>query len=170
MAYSNKEVRAAAKVLHEKIEKLEDKRAILRAPELGALYERIKTLPAGKVRAEFGREVNVLKSELESLIQKSAVSAQPATARIDVTAPFDINTPSDQRPKLLTSDSGSRHPLMTELDSILDIFARMGFTAVESRELDDDYHMFGSLNFPKDHPARDEYDTFVTEEGLIAPA
>ena len=46
----------------------------------------------------------------------------------------------------------------------------MGFTTVESRELDDDYHMFGSLNFPKDHPARDEYDTFVTDEDLVAPA
>jgi len=56
------------------------------------------------------------------------------------------------------------------MEIILDIFARMGFTAVESRELDDDYHMFTSLNFPLDHPARDEYDTFVTDEGLIAPA
>jgi phenylalanyl-tRNA synthetase alpha chain len=46
----------------------------------------------------------------------------------------------------------------------------MGFTAVESREIDDDYHMFGSLNFPPGHPARDEYDTFVTDEGLLAPA
>lgn len=59
---------------------------------------------------------------------------------------------------------------MTELENILGIFTRMGFTVVESREIDDDYHMFGSLNFPKDHPARDEYDTFVTDEGLIAPA
>ena len=59
---------------------------------------------------------------------------------------------------------------MTELEKILDIFARMGFNAIESRELDDDYHMFGSLNFPKGHPARDDYDTFVTDDGLIAPA
>jgi phenylalanyl-tRNA synthetase alpha chain len=36
--------------------------------------------------------------------------------------------------------------------------------------LDDDYHMFETLNFPADHPARDDYDTFMTEEGLIAPA
>jgi len=46
----------------------------------------------------------------------------------------------------------------------------MGFEAVESRELDDDYHMFSSLNFPEDHPARDDYDTFMTEESLVAPA
>lgn len=170
MEYKNPEVVKVAKQLKDKLEKLEDKRAILRAPELGALYERIKTLPAGKKRAEFGREVNALKAELESLVKKSLTSNVERLTSIDVTAPFDVNVPPTQRPKLLTADNGSRHPLMTELEKILDIFARMGFTAVESRELDDDYHMFGSLNFPKDHPARDEYDTFVTDEGLIAPA
>ena len=170
MSYSNKEVRSAAKVLQQKLEKLEDKRAILKAPELGALYDRIKTLPAGKARAEFGREVNSLKAELEGLIKRSLSIKDRKLQPIDVTAPFDVNVPAEQRPKLLTADNGSRHPLMTELTAILDIFARMGFVAVESRELDDDYHMFGSLNFPKDHPARDEYDTFVTDEGLVAPA
>jgi phenylalanyl-tRNA synthetase alpha chain len=59
---------------------------------------------------------------------------------------------------------------MTELDTVLNIFYRMGFTAIESRQLDDDYHMFETLNFPADHPARGDYDTFMTTEGLIAPA
>ncbi|MBI1952162.1 hypothetical protein HYS42_00365, partial [Candidatus Saccharibacteria bacterium] len=170
MVYSNKEVQAAAKVLHEKFEKLDDKRAILRAPELGALYDRIKTLPAGKARAEFGKEVNTLKTDLESLVKKSLEPETSNLEPIDITAPFDVNVRQEDRPKVLTADNGSRHPLMTELEKILDIFYRMGFTAVESRELDDDYHMFTSLNFPKDHPARDEYDTFITDEGLVAPA
>ncbi|MEX1059367.1 MAG: phenylalanine--tRNA ligase subunit alpha, partial [Candidatus Saccharimonadales bacterium] len=95
---------------------------------------------------------------------------QVAVAPIDVTAPFDINVEPENRPKLLPTEYGGKHPLMTELEDTLDIFARMGFVAVESRELDDDYHMFGSLNFPPGHPARDDYDTFVTDEGLIAPA
>ncbi len=170
MEYKNPEVKKAAQQLEAKFEKLEDKRAILRAPELGALYERIKTLPAGKARAEFGKEVNALKAELESLVRKTVTSSLSPVTSIDVTAPFDINVKLEHRPKLMTADNGSQHPLMTELENIIDIFARMGFAAVESRELDDDYHMFGSLNFPKDHPARDEYDTFVTDEGLIAPA
>jgi phenylalanyl-tRNA synthetase alpha chain len=46
----------------------------------------------------------------------------------------------------------------------------MGFVVEESRELDDDFHMFGSLNFPEGHPARDDWDTFMTDEALIAPA
>jgi phenylalanyl-tRNA synthetase alpha chain len=52
----------------------------------------------------------------------------------------------------------------------------MGFTAYESREIDDDFNMFGALNFPEGHPARDDYDTFTTTQkdkngkALIAPA
>ena len=46
----------------------------------------------------------------------------------------------------------------------------MGFDILESRQLDDEFHMFESLNFPKDHPARDSYDTFRTAEGFIPPA
>jgi phenylalanyl-tRNA synthetase alpha chain len=118
-------------------------------------------------RASFGKEVNQLKQELETLISDSKDQDLAPKEPIDVTAPFDINAP---RPSLLPAELGSKHPLMTELEKILDIFARMGFSAVESRELDDDYHMFTSLNFPPEHPARDDYDTFVTDEGLIAPA
>lgn len=163
-------MKAVAQQLAAKFIKLEDKKAILRAPELGALYQRIKSLPVGKARAELGKEVNQLKSELEELVSKSREPQASSLKPIDITAPFDVNVPAEKRPKLLTADKGSRHPLMSELEKILDIFSRIGFAAVESREIDDDYHMFTSLNFPKDHPARDEYDTFVTDEGLIAPA
>src|SRR5207245_11547702 len=94
----------------------------------------------------------------------------------DITAPFDVNANSADRPQLLPSEQGSKHPLMAELETVLDIFYRMGFTAVESREIDDDYHMFTSLNFPEGHPARDDYDTFMTVQTdangkpFIAPA
>lgn len=166
MAYQNEEVGKVSELLKAKIEGLDDKKAILRSPKLLALYERIKTLPPEQ-RAGFGEEVNALKSELEELVQNS-LNPQPSTLNpVDVTAPFDINAP---KPTLLPAEFGSKHPLMTELEKILDIFARMGFTVVESREIDDDYHMFGSLNFPLGHPARDDYDTFMTDEGLIAPA
>jgi phenylalanyl-tRNA synthetase alpha chain len=169
MEYENSEVAKAAKTLREKFEALDDKRSILRAPELAALYDRIKELPAGKPRAEFGQEVNKLKSELEKLVKASQLP-QIKLEPIDVTAPFDTNIKPEDRPELLPAENGTKHPLMSELETVLDIFYRMGFTAVESREIDDDYHMFTSLNFPPGHPARDEYDTFMTDEGLIAPA
>jgi phenylalanyl-tRNA synthetase alpha chain len=169
MEYKHEEVAVAAKLLREKLENLEDKRSILRAPELGALYEQIKNLPHDQ-RASFGQEVNQLKNELQELVRQSLHSPLSTLHSIDVTAPFDINVPADKKPNLLPAENSSMHPLSVELDNVIDIFSRMGFTAVESRQIDDDYHMFTALNFPEGHPARDDYDTFTTEEGLIAPA
>ena len=174
MDYSNERIAAVAKTLKERLKGLADKAEILKAVELRALYSEIPTLPAAE-RASFGKGINMLKAELEQLVAQHQEQAE-ALPPIDVTAPFDGNVPADKHPGLLNAMNGSKHPLMTELDSVLDIFYRMGFTAVESRQLDDDYHMFGALNFPEGHPARDDYDTFMTEETdangkqLIAPA
>lgn len=168
MEYKHAEVAKAAKLLRQKFESLDDKRTILRAPELTALYGRIKDLPAPK-RAGFGQEVNRLKDELQAMVDDSQ-APELKLEPIDVTAPFDTNLKPQDRPGLFPAENGTKHPLTAELETILDIFYRMGFSAIESREIDDDYHMFTSLNFPPDHPARDEYDTFLTEDGLIAPA
>jgi phenylalanyl-tRNA synthetase alpha chain len=168
MDYKHEEVATAAKQLKERLQSLEDKRSILRASELASLYQLIKDLPADQ-RASFGQEVNQLRNELEKLIQETAQS-KIELPPIDVTAPFDINIPADKKPQLLLAENSSIHPLAQELKKVLDIYYRMGFTAIESRQIDDDYHMFTSLNFPEGHPARDDYDTFTTEEGLIAPA
>ena len=76
----------------------------------------------------------------------------------------------------MPSDQGTIHPLSAEIERISGIFNRMGYCVEESREIDDQFHMFESLNFPKGHPARDDYDTFMTEQTdvngdrLIAPA
>jgi phenylalanyl-tRNA synthetase alpha chain len=148
--------------------------SVLRSPELKSLFEHLKTLPAEE-RSSFGQSINQLRSELTELL-KAVQDADEALAPIDITAPFDVNVPAGKRPGLLPVETGSQHPLMTELATVLNIFYRMGFTAVESRELDDDFHMFGSLNFPDDHPARDDYDTFMTtqtdanDKAFIAPA
>lgn len=168
MDYQNQSIAKVANELRQRFEGLDNKTDILKAPELRALYAEIPTLEAEK-RASFGQEINTLKQELEGLVNSAEDKAEVVTP-IDVTAPFDVNVPADKRPKLLSTELGGRHPLMVEMDEILDIFYRMGFDAVESRQIDDDYHMFGSLNFPEGHPARDDYDTFMTEEGLIAPA
>lgn len=168
MQYQNQEVAGVAELLKQRFQELEVKSDILKAVELRALYARIPGLPPEE-RGNFGKEINLLKVELEALVASHQEQAE-ALPPLDVSAPFDINVPADKRPRLLGSDVGTEHPLMAELERILDIYYRMGFTAVESRLIDDDYHMFGALNFPEGHPARDDYDTFMTEEGLIAPA
>lgn len=168
MSYRNKRIAEVAAILKKQLKQTGDKKAVLRSPELRALYGEIGLLPLDK-RAGFGQELNRLKTELESLVSKTQDRGEKLPA-IDVTAPFASNSPLEKRPRALWAALGSMHPLMTELETILDIFYRMGFTTVEPRQLDDDYHMFSSLNFPKDHPARDDYDTFTTTDGFIAPA
>ncbi len=148
-------------------------REVLRASEFRELYDEIKNLPAGE-RGDFGKKVNELKKTIEAAVgarigELEKVDLPP----IDVTAPMDSNA---NVPVLLPAANGSIHPLMAEINKISDIFYRMGFFTEESRELDDQYHMFESLNFPKGHPARDDWDTFMTVETdkdgdpLIAPA
>lgn len=146
----------------------EGDKTVLRSTELKSLYDQLKTLP-NEEKAAFGQAVNELRQDLQTTLANAEL-ADEALTPIDVTAPWDMNTPPQQRPKVLTAPHGSLHPLTVEIERILNIFTRMGFGIVESRQLDDDYHMFESLNFPAGHPARDDYDTFTTTAGLIAPA
>ena len=152
-------------------EALENKGDILKAPELKELYGAIRTIEPAE-RAAFGQAVNALAQELKARVEAEAEGGAELSP-IDVTAPFDANT---ALPTLLPSEQGSIHPLMQEIKALSGIFERMGFAIEDSREIDDQYHMFETLNFPKGHPARDDYDTFMTtetdQEGdpLIAPA
>ncbi|MFZ1812245.1 MAG: phenylalanine--tRNA ligase subunit alpha [Candidatus Saccharimonadales bacterium] len=171
----NTTIAAVREELLQRFETLENKQDILKAPEVKQLLAGIKDVPAQQ-RAAYGQAVNELKNELENLVQKSIrqlVDQKSTLCPIDVTAPMDTNS---SIPPLLPSAQGSVHPLTQEMERVSDIFYRMGFTTEESREIDDQYHMFESLNFPKGHPARDDYDTFMTVERdadghpLIAPA
>lgn len=148
-------------------------REFLRDRRLRELYEQIKSLPPVE-RGPFGKRINELKQAVEQAIATRLEELEKVDLKpIDVTAPMDMNSP---KPELLLSEQGTIHPLSAEIERISEIFNRMGFVTEESREIDDQFHMFESLNFPKGHPARDDYDTFMTEETdsngdrLIAPA
>ena len=135
--------------------------------DLNLEYAKIKDLPKEE-RAAFGQKINQQKQALEQqIIEAEAKAEEVAVEALDITAPCDVN---GEMPKFLSADHGSRHPLMTELDRVIGIYQSMGFDIMESRQLDDEFHMFDSLNFAKGHPARDGYDTFRTEEGFIPPA
>jgi phenylalanyl-tRNA synthetase alpha chain len=166
----NKQIEHAREALQKEFVGLPDKKAILRSVHLRALFDGIREVEPEK-RAAYGQAVNALKLELEQWISEdSSLNLESKILPLDVTAPWDVNVSADKRPRLLLAEKGSKHPLRTEIEHICDIYQRMGFVVEESREIDDDFHMFESLNFPADHPARDDYDTFMTDEGLIAPA
>ena len=138
--------------------------------ELTKLLRQIKDQQA-EDRAVFGKETNILKRYIEETVidRRDGSGSGTVIEKIDITAPFDVNS-SASALAAPDQNNGSQHPLTKELENILDIFSSMGFSAVESRQLDDDYNMFEALNFPKGHPARDNWDTFWTEEKLIPPA
>lgn len=162
-------IASVAKKLKKQVAELPEPRDIFKATELKDLYGAIRNVPQDQ-KKEFGVALNKLKSELEEIVSGLEKKSVPSKKPIDVTAPYDINVAPDKRPDLLPTERGTIHPLTAELYRVIDIFTRMGFEAIESRQIDNDFNMFRALNFPVGHPARDGYDTFKTEEGFIPPA
>lgn len=164
---STYDIEGVKQTLLERVASSDSPRDVLKANEIKELYGAIAGLPPEE-RGAFGKQVNELKNAVEAAIEaRIEVLESAEVVPLDVTAPWEVN---GNKTELLPTEQGTQHPLTKELDEVVDIFTRMGFEAVESRQIDDDYHMFGTLNFPKDHPARDGYDTFRTEEGFIPPA
>jgi len=161
------DVEGVKRSLLEKVASSSTPRDVLKAAELRELYGAISSLPSEE-RGAYGKQVNEAKLAIEAAVEAREAALDSADVIVlDVTAPWDVNSTPLQLPP---TENGTQHPLTKELEAVVDIFTRMGFDAVESRQIDDDHHMFGALNFPEDHPARDGYDTFRTEEGFIPPA
>lgn len=131
---------------------------------LNAEYAKIKEIPPEERKA-FGEKLNKKRTDLQQKLQEALDAAESENVE-----PIDITAPSAPNSKIPEIKHGSKHPLMTELDRVLDIYSHMGLNVIEARQLDDEFHMFESLNFPEGHPARDGYDTFRTAEGFIPPA
>lgn len=132
--------------------------------DLNLEYGKIKDLPKEQRKA-FGQEINRKKTEILAAITAEEAKSDTVEIRpIDLTAPMAENSLPPKKHR------GSKHPLMVELDKVIEIYSNMGFEVMESTQLDDEFHMFESLNFPAGHPARDGYDTFRTKEGFIPPA
>ncbi len=132
--------------------------------DLNAEYAKIKTLPPEQ-RGQFGREMNKKKQKILAEIARAEETAESANIE-----PLDVSAPTAPNQPLPSLKLGSRHPLMEELNRVAAIYANMGFDIMEPFQLDDEFHMFDSLNFPPNHPARDGYDTFRTAENFIPPA
>ena len=106
---------------------------------------------AAEQKREFGQALNELKAfatERINTLRESAEAGNAGSNGLDLTrtaAPVRL---------------GTRHPLSLVREQIIDIFRRLGFTIAEGPEIEDDWHVFESLNFAADHPARDMQDTF----------
>ena len=109
----------------------------------------------GDQKRELGQKLNTLKNALQDKINglRLALSSKDNNHDdLDLTrTPYPIKV-------------GTRHPLSIVKSEIIDIFSRLGFSLADGPEIEDDWHVFSSMNFPEDHPARDMQDTFFVEQ------
>ncbi len=151
------------KSLLEEVEKMEAHRAdelealrikyLGKKGEIAALMNDFRQVPADQKR-EVGMRLNELKEAAQQKINEIRANLEEgATANdaIDLTrTPYPI-------------ELGTRHPLSIVEKEICDIFGRLGFSVAQGPEVEDDWHVFSSLNFAEDHPARDMQDTFFIQ-------
>ena len=120
---------------------------------IASLFNDFRTIPADQ-KKEMGQLLNRLKDLATDTINglRDALSSKDELpAGLDLT-----RTPSP-------IPMGTRHPLSLVREEIVDVFRRLGFTIAEGPEIEDDWHVFSSLNFAPDHPARDMQDTFFIQ-------
>ncbi len=110
------------------------------------------------VPAEKKKEVGMKLNELKNRAQEKIAALKEAFENKDTDC-SDLDLTRTAYPIGL----GTRHPLSIVSNEIIDIFARLGFSIAEGPEVEDDLHVFTSLNFAADHPARDMQDTFFIE-------
>lgn len=125
---------------------------------LSLLMEEFRNVP-GEQKRELGQKLNQLKNFLTDKYNFLKENASSNTG-IDFSS-LDLTRTSTQFPV------GSRHPISIVKNDILRIFADMGFSIAEGPEIEDDWHVFSSLNFPADHPARDMQDTFFISRNPV---
>lgn len=108
-------------------------------------------------KRELGQVLNKLKvaaaQKIEELRAGLNESGDSGVSSFDPTKPGDI------------VEVGGRHPISITREEILSIFNKFGYVVAEGPEIEDDWHVFGALNFPPEHPARDMQDTFFVTSG-----
>ena len=119
------------------------------------LFNEFREVPKEE-KKELGQALNQLRQAAEVRINEMREKA--SAAGMQLADKQDLTRTPD------TIELGTRHPLSLVREEIVDIFSRIGFTVAEGPEVEDDKHVYGLLNFPPEHPARDMQDTFFIEK------
>ena len=131
----------------------------------GSVTELLKGLKdlSGAEKKEFGQTINTLKREVDERITAHVerIRQEEEDRLVNSAEQYDVTLPMD-------TDCGSYHPITLVQRELEEIFASMGFTIEDYREVVTDYNCFEALNIPKHHPARDMQDTlYITERVLM---
>ena len=126
-----------------------------------ALFKELREL-SGEDKKDAATGINILKKDIEQFIaDKSAeLEAAEQAALISGAEQYDLTMPS-------SLETGSLHPITLVQRELEEIFASMGFTIEDFREIVDDYDNFEAVNIPKHHPARDMQDTYFLDNGQL---
>ena len=114
----------------------------------------MKSVP-NEQKKEFGQILNAFKVAAEEKLE-TLLTALGDTTTLDTK--IDTSLPGDE------FTVGTRHPLNLVRNQMVSIFKTLGFAVAEGPEIEDDWHNFGAMNLPADHPARDMQDTFYVQE------
>ena len=121
--------------------------------EITALFSDFRNVPNEQKR-EIGQKLNELKT-----LATDKINALKQAFEDSAMENVDIDLTRTAAPQ----EIGTRHPISLVRKEIIDIFSRLGFTIAEGPAVADDWHVFSSLNFADDHPARDMQDTFFIQ-------
>ena len=123
--------------------------------------KRIGSLPVDERKA-YGKALNTAKQQLTVAIDRKAelLEQQEQASALDRDI-IDVSLPGR------AVQHGTLHPISRSVRRITTIFRRLGFDVAEGPEIEDDFHNFGALNIPEDHPARAMHDTFYLSPGVV---
>jgi len=136
-------------------------RVLGRSGELTTIMRQMREVPPAE-RPAIGQLINRIKGEIEARLEVLQERLQSAALERSLTeARLDVTLPGNRVPR------GRLHPLTLAAERMIDIFAAMGFEVAATQDIEDDFHNFGALNFPPDHPAREMQDTFFIPGGML---
>lgn len=129
--------------------------------ELTAVLKSMKDV-APEERPKVGQMVNETREEIEKVLEKHISQMEKAMREAKMkTEVIDVTLPAKK------NNVGHRHPNTIALEEVERIFIGMGYEVAEGPEVEKDYYNFEALNIPKDHPARDEQDTFYVTDDIV---
>jgi phenylalanyl-tRNA synthetase alpha chain len=111
-------------------------------------------------RRTVGQAVNLARAAIQAALDAKRDALEGAARRATLEAERLDLTEVPPGP-----GAGHLHLVSQAVEHLEDVFVGMGFTVSEGPEVETDWHNFGALNFPPDHPAREMYDTLYVEWG-----
>lgn len=156
MSNINEQIAAYLKDIEDYVAETAEASEAFRIKYLGAkgiiknLMAEMKNI-AAEQRKQTGLVLNELKQAAEARFETFQFNQKPLKSKDDST---DYTLPG------IPFQPGSRHPLSIVRNQVVNIFNKLGFALAEGPEIEDDWHNFGAMNMPENHPARDMQDTF----------